>query len=986
MEIMRPIRLAVIVVAAAFAAVCLLPKPSSAQYVEIGPGTGTWFMPLGTYFDDCRTQTIYLASEIGTDGDISSLSLDIATLPQQTLNNYTIRLKHTSLSQYSSADFEGPTSGWTIVYQDNVDITVTGWHTFTFSSSYYYNGTDNLMVDISFDNSTHTQNANCIYSTPGGNRSIIGRANSTYGSPLDWTGSTSPSTFAVTNVPNIRLGGLNNDLDGDGMTNYWEQNHSCMDPYTADQGADYDSDGLVSGDEYINGTDPCTADTDGDALNDGDEVLTYGSDPLVTDTDLDGLSDGDEVNIYGTDPVFSDTDSDGMDDSWEVLSGASCGLDPVSDDASGDFDSDGLANLTEYNDGTAPCVYDTDGDGMDDGWETAYSSCLDPIMGDSTLDPDGDLYPNLLEYSSSTDPCTYSWVDSDSDGLQDNWENAYQCMMSNTVDNTADYDSDSLDNDAEYGNFCDPCNSDTDGDGLTDGEEVLTYGTDPADTDTENDGLNDGLEVNTYGSDPLITDSDGDSLSDGDEVNTYGSDPTMVDTDSGGEGDGIEVSYGRDPTDPDDDMMWIGDGNESWAGPMCTFGEYRRTQVIYLASQINQEGEIKALSLYVTEPPGPLLTNFTIRMRHTFLSEYVSPTSWESDWAFVYQGTENIYYPGWVTFSFSAPFYYNGYHNLMVDFSHQHLSSSFYGYVKATVAPNLRSIERSSWDDLYGDPLSWSGTSPQPERYYYYPNIQINLVSSTDSDSDGLPDGWENSYTCMMADTVDNSEDYDSDGLDNSEEYFNYTDPCNFDSDGDGMDDGWEVAYSLCIDPLIGDSISDPDGDSLSNIAEYGLSADPCSADTDSDGVHDPIDNCPVVANPTQTDVDGDSLGDACDPGDFDGDGLSDAAEVLTHGTDPANSDTDGDGLNDGDELNTYGTDPLNPDTDGDGISDGDEVASQNSGSGSGSGDSDSGACGCIIYGTDTMHSSGRIVWNGIIVALPILISLMLRRRGKRTG
>lgn len=45
------------------------------------------------------------------------------------------------------------------------------------------------------------------------------------------------------------------------------------------------------------------ADTDGDGLPDGDEVLTYRTDPSLVDTDGDGFSDRDEIFIYGTDPL-----------------------------------------------------------------------------------------------------------------------------------------------------------------------------------------------------------------------------------------------------------------------------------------------------------------------------------------------------------------------------------------------------------------------------------------------------------------------------------------------------------------------------------------------------------------------------------------------------------------------------------------------------------------------------------------------------------
>ena len=64
---------------------------------------------------------------------------------------------------------------------------------------------------------------------------------------------------------------------------------------------------------------------------------------------------------------------------------------------------------------------------------------------------------------------------------------------------------------------------DSDNDGLPDDEEKQ-YGTNPHNPDTDGDGLSDGDEVNKYHTDPLVADSDGDGFSDGDEV-TAGSDP-----------------------------------------------------------------------------------------------------------------------------------------------------------------------------------------------------------------------------------------------------------------------------------------------------------------------------------------------------------------------------------------------------------------------------------------------------------------------------
>lgn len=50
------------------------------------------------------------------------------------------------------------------------------------------------------------------------------------------------------------------------------------------------------------GTDPMNEDTDGDGLNDFEEINTYGTDPVNEDSDGDEVSDKKEIEI-GTDPL-----------------------------------------------------------------------------------------------------------------------------------------------------------------------------------------------------------------------------------------------------------------------------------------------------------------------------------------------------------------------------------------------------------------------------------------------------------------------------------------------------------------------------------------------------------------------------------------------------------------------------------------------------------------------------------------------------------
>ena len=186
----------------AMLALVALAASASASEIIIGTGTSSWQYPLATVYHDARTQTIYLAGEIGGAFQISALSLDVTTTPGQTMNSFTIRMKHTSLSSYSTASWES--SGLTTVYQANENITTTGWKTFAFTTPFDYNGSDNLMVDISFNNSSWTSDGQCRYSTPGGNRTIYYRTDSGYGDPLTWSGST-PAPSSTAYVPNVRL-------------------------------------------------------------------------------------------------------------------------------------------------------------------------------------------------------------------------------------------------------------------------------------------------------------------------------------------------------------------------------------------------------------------------------------------------------------------------------------------------------------------------------------------------------------------------------------------------------------------------------------------------------------------------------------------------------------------------------------------------------------------------------------------------------------
>jgi len=191
--------------------------------ITIGTGTSTWEYPMYTWYEDSRTQVIYLAGEIGNSGDITELALYVESVPGWPLDNWTIRMKHTSMSSYSTASLDA--SGWTIVYQADEPEGTTGWRTFTFSTPFEYNGTDNLLVDFSHNNDDYYDEGMCRYSTPGGTRSAYAHSDSEYGDPLDWSGISSPTVHGETKVPNVKLSICNDiagDFDGDGDVDIYD--------------------------------------------------------------------------------------------------------------------------------------------------------------------------------------------------------------------------------------------------------------------------------------------------------------------------------------------------------------------------------------------------------------------------------------------------------------------------------------------------------------------------------------------------------------------------------------------------------------------------------------------------------------------------------------------------------------------------------------------------------------------------------------------
>jgi hypothetical protein len=140
-----------------------------------------------------------------------------------------------------------------------------------------------------------------------------------------------------------------------------------------------------------------------------------------------------------------------------------------------------------------------------------------------------------------TPPSGTQFVDSDGDGLSDNEELRGYLVTIVLVDDTV----------VTRQVTSDPSNADTDGDGVSDRDEKI-YLTDPRNADSDNDGLSDFQELNFVYSDPFRQDSDEDGLGDGLEFLFFKTSPLLADTDGDQFSDSQELfTANRNPRSAD---------------------------------------------------------------------------------------------------------------------------------------------------------------------------------------------------------------------------------------------------------------------------------------------------------------------------------------------------------------------------------------------------------------------------------------------------
>ncbi len=574
--------------------------------------------------------------------------------------------------------------------------------------------------------------------------------------------------------------------------------------YTSPILPDTDGDGLTDGEEltYIfNGEakplNPCDLDTDNDGLQDYDEYIRD-TDGTSKDSDGDGLEDRDEIEIYLTNPLDPDSDSDTLTDGAEVLTDwpyplttdtPTCQTDPNDSDTDNDTITDDVElYLMLLN----PCDPDWDNDLLLDGEEAGFQG--DPKLADTDSDGLTDwieattLYPDALGVMKRCLLLADLDQDTDNDGASDFFE--------------YDYD--------DY-TVLNPCIYDTDGNGLSDGDQHT--GTN---IDSDQDGLKDSWEIIYFGNITLYNgsnDPDGDGLTNTQEhpintgtVNYPGTNPMVKDTDSDNLQDNVEYTTvfdlnptnNLDPNAADTDLDGLYDGYNTFTN----IGE-NRIPAPYAActtnptvqdsdgDNISDSSELTTTwSSIVNTPPQ------SAPQSETFV---LNPCAPDTDGDNLYDGINTGTGLGEMLYTNPA-------------------------YQSCKTHPNRTDTDS---DGLSDSAEITAGTNP----------------CHNDTDLDGLPDGLEIALKTVYPTLSATDSDSDDDNFTDYDEY------CDRKA-GTDVPSGYANPKAVCTavddpawdtSPIVPDTDGDgrKDGDERKESIELFYITDPMVADTDGDGVND---------------------------------------------------------------------------------------------------------------------------------------------------
>ena len=724
----------------------------------------------------------------------------------------------------------------------------------------------------------------------------------------------------VTDTDNDGIGNNeDDDDDNDGVVD-------ALDAFSLDSNEITDTDG----DGIGNNAD---TDDDGDGVLDDDDVF-----PLQAGASLD--SDGDGI----PNTADGDDDGDGVPDSSDAF--------PLNPNETLDTDGDGVGNNTDTdddNDGVAdsddafPLIaseyLDTDGDGTgnnadtdDDGDGAADIADAFPLNPNETLDTDGDGTGNNADPDDDndgvldgSDPNSLV-VDADGDGFKDGQDNCPAIANRGQVNTDGDASGDACDTDDDNDGILDAapdnclltpnanqtnldgdsrgdvCDSDIDGDEIANSIDNCPINANADQADVNKNGIGDECDTDTDG-DGIIDDIDNcPADQNSDQLNTDGDAlGNICDTDDDNDGisDTSETSNGTDPLKADSDGDGVLDNDDAFPNDAA---ESKDTDGDGTGDNADTDGDNDGVNDDVDNCPALVNTD----QLDTDSDGLGNACDNDDDNDGVSDDLDAFSLDKTESANSDNDTLGNNADNCPLDDNEEQLDSDNDGL--GDVCDNDNDNDKVA-NGLDNCPLV--ANPPQMDT----DNDDIGDACDADRDGDGVDNSEDNCPGLSSENITDTDEDGlgdacdlddDNDGLSDVEEGIKGSDPLLADSDGDMVNDAQDNCPAVVnVDQLntdldnVGNACDvDDDNDGLLDTEELTLGSDPLLKDSDSDSINDKADNCPVIANLDQNDIDSDLSGDVCDADD-DNDTVVDTADNCPLIPNQDQKDTDGNGVGD---------------------------------------------------------------------------------------
>ena len=593
------------------------------------------------------------------------------------------------------------------------------------------------------------------------------------GSNLEWVMDYGPTTIALDVIDSATQDG-----DGDGLPDAWEQQIVDADPSdgiatVADvlPGDDFDGDGLSNQQELANGTNPVDPDSDDDRVSDGDEIAngTIPTDPLSFTPSGTGAISG-ILKMESGDPIT------GVQIQVEAINGDPCGNwgDQVSvqtNSTSGTYSITGLVPgnyyLRTYNMNQSDYVNEWWTGGSPDSSDLDCSSAqLVTVSADSlVLDTDfnlesgGSLSGQVLDENS--DPIEGLWMHAFTAACGGNW------LGGDHTDDKGDFTISGLPAGTVYLQTCADCVGFNFVDEWWDGA---------------------GGAIDCNGAAGINVTVGGNSGGNDFQLEPGGSISGIVTRDSDGQPIGGIIFDVWDYVTGDHQGAFPNETDGTYVITGLTSGSYRvlaRAQGTQYASEYYDDAFNwdDAASISVTPGQTNAGVDFSLGPGGSLSGRVIRDSDGQpihGIWVSANGYLNNTYFGGVSTESDGT-------------------------YTLDGLLPGDYRIEVTDWNYLYlweifDDAYNYSEADPVSVTVgTNTPGIDFSLA--VDTDGDNLSDAWEQQI--VDADPTDGitsiedvlpGDDFDNDGLNNSGEYDNATDPNDPDSDDDRVSDGDEIA------------------------------------------------------------------------------------------------------------------------------------------------------------------------------------------------